>query len=152
MLFRSINKIIPDAAVYFTRADWSKGWTPVTELTPTDDMKVDLTNNRGQLTENGDGVTWGADNGLSIIDFMEVDENGTYVGVLDLDDPKWDQLIEQISIEDAINFVENTGNGISQIGSIGLPANAIQDGPTGFANDQVAAYLIKWNEIGRAHV
>ena len=141
-----INKIIPDAAVYFTRADWSKGWTPVTELVPTDDMKVDLTNNRGQLTENGEGLTWGADNGLSIIDFMEVDENGTYVGVLDLDDPKWDQLIEQISIEDAINFVENTGNGISQIGSIGLPANAIQDGPTGFANDQVAAYLIKWNE------
>ncbi|MBQ7370573.1 MAG: glycoside hydrolase family 3 C-terminal domain-containing protein [Blautia sp.] len=141
-----INKLIPDTAVYFSRADWSMGWTPVTEIAPTDDMKVDLTNTRGQFTVNGDGVKWGQDNGLSLIDFMETEEDGTYVGVVDLSDSRWDQLIEQVTLEEAINYIENAGNGVSQVGSIGVPANPIQDGPTGFANDQVAAYFIKWNE------
>ncbi len=141
-----LNKLIPGSVEYFTRADWTKGWTPVMDVTPTDDMRIDLSNNRNELTENGDGVTWGADNGLSIIDFMETDEEGTYIGVVDLSDPKWDQLIEQITLDEAINYIENAGNGMSRIASIGLPANGIQDGPTGFANDQVAAYFIRWNE------
>ncbi len=141
-----LNKLIPGSVEYFTRADWTKGWTPVTDVTPTDDMRIDLSNNRGQLTENGDGLTWGANNGLSIIDFMETDEEGTYIGVVDLSDPKWDQLIDQITLDEAINYIENAGNGMSRIASIGLPANGIQDGPTGFANDQVAAYFIRWNE------
>ena len=147
-----LNKLIPGSVEYFTRADWTKGWTPVMDVTPTDDMRIDLSNNRNELTENGDGVTWGADNGLSIIDFMETDEEGTYIGVVDLSDPKWDQLIEQITLDEAINYIENAGNGMSRIASIGLPANGIQDGPTGFANDQVAAYFIRWNEseIGEA--
>ena len=141
-----LNKLIPGSVEYFTRSDWTKGWTPVTDITPTDDMRIDLSNSRGQLTENGEGLTWGADNGLSIIDFMETDEEGTYVGVVDLSDPRWDELINQITLEEAINYIENAGNGMSRIASIGLPANPIQDGPTGFANDQVAAYFIKWNE------
>ena len=141
-----LNKLIPGSVEYFTRADWTKGWTPVMDVIPTDDMRIDLSNNRKELTENGDGVTWGADNGLSIIDFMETDEEGTYIGVVDLSDPKWDQLIEQITLDEAINYIENAGNGMSRIASIGLPANGIQDGPTGFANDQVAAYFIRWNE------
>ena len=141
-----LNKLIPGSVEYFTRADWTKGWTPVMDVIPTDDMRIDLSNNRNELTENGDGVTWGADNGLSIIDFMETDEEGTYIGVVDLSDPKWDQLIEQITLDEAINYIENAGNGMSRIASIGLPANGIQDGPTGFANDQVAAYFIRWNE------
>ncbi len=141
-----LNKLIPGSVEYFTRSDWTIGWTPVMDVEPTDDMRIDLSNSRNQLTENGDGVTWGADNGLSIIDFMETDDDGTYIGVVDLTDPKWDQLIDQVTLEEAINYIENAGNGMNRIASIGLPANPIQDGPTGFANDQVAAYYIKWNE------
>ena len=141
-----LNKLIPGSVEYFTRSDWTVGWTPVMDVEPTDDMRIDLSNSRNQLTENGDGVTWGADNGLSVIDFMETDEEGKYVGVVDLSDPKWDQLIDQVTLEEAINYIENAGNGMNRIASIGLPANPIQDGPTGFANDQVAAYYIKWNE------
>ena len=139
-----LNKLIPGSVEYFTRADWSKGWTPVMDVTPTDDMRIDLSNNRNQLTENGEGVTWGADNDLMVIDMMKTDENGRYIGVVDLTDPAWDQLIDQVTLEEAINYIENAGNGMNRIASIGLPANAIQDGPTGFANDQVAAYYVKW--------
>ena len=140
-----INKLIPGSVEYFTRSDWSRGWTPVTELEPTDDMRIDLANNRGRLTENGDGVTWGAEGDLMVIDLMETDDEGRYVGVVDLTDPRWDELISQVTLEEAINYIENAGNGMNRIASIGLPANAIQDGPTGFANDQVAAYFVKWN-------
>ena len=140
-----LNKLIPGSVEYFSRADWTKGWTPVTDVTPTDEMRVHLSNNTYQFTENGEGVTWGAEGDLMVIDLMETDEEGRYVGVVDLTDPRWDELINQVTLEEAINYIENAGNGMSRIPSIGLPANAIQDGPTGFANDQVAAYFVKWS-------
>ncbi|MBQ1490599.1 MAG: fibronectin type III-like domain-contianing protein, partial [Blautia sp.] len=140
-----LNKLIPGSVEYFTRSDWSKGWTPVMDLTPTEDMRIDLANNRNELQPREGEVTWGADNGLSIIDFMETDEEGAYIGTIDLNDPRWEELVDEVTLEEAINYIENAGNGMNRIATIGLPANAIQDGPTGFANDQVAAYYVKWN-------
>ncbi len=139
-----INKIIPGTVEYFTRSDWSKGWTPVTEIEPTAEMRIDLSNTRNALTENGDGLQWGVDSGLSLVNFIETDEAGRYVGVVDYDDPLWQQLVEQVSLDEAINYIENAGNGINKIDSVGVQPHGIQDGPTGFANDQVAAYYIKW--------
>lgn len=139
-----INKLIPGSAEYTTRSDWTKGWTPVMELTPTAEMAIDLSNTRNELTENGDGVTWGVDSGLSIINFMETDEDGVYIGTVPIDDPLWQQLVEQMTLDEAINFIENAGNGLNRIESINYPANAIQDGPTGIASDQVAGYYVKW--------
>ena len=139
-----INKLIPGTVEYFTRADWSKGWTPVMELAATADMSIDLSNTRNALTENGEGVTWGASNGLSLVNLIETDEEGRYIGVVDYDDPLWQQLVEEVTLDEAINYIENAGNGINQIDSVGVYPHGIQDGPTGFANDQVAAYFIKW--------
>ncbi len=114
------------------------------DVTPTDDMKIDLTNNRNALSENGNGVTWGTQSGLKLVNLIETDEEGRYVGVVDYDDPLWQQLVETVTLDEAINYIENAGNGISAIDSVGVQAHGIQDGPTGFANDQVAAYFIKW--------
>ena len=139
-----LNKLIPGTVEYFTRADWTRGWKPVMDVTPTDDMKIDLTNNRNALSENGSGVTWGTQSGLKLVNLIETDEEGRYVGVVDYDDPLWQQLVETVTLDEAINYIENAGNGISAIDSVGVQAHGIQDGPTGFANDQVAAYFIKW--------
>ena len=139
-----INKLIPGSVEYFTRADWTKGWTPVMELAATADMTIDLSNSRNSLTVNGDGVTWGANSGLSLVSLIQVDEEGHYVGVVDYDDPLWQQLVEEVTLDEAINYIENAGNGINKIDSVGVHPHGIQDGPTGFANDQVAAYYIKW--------
>ena len=65
-----INNLIEDAVEYTTRSDWTKGWETVEELTATDEMLEGLSNSRYSLSENGDGVTWGADNGLKITDFI----------------------------------------------------------------------------------
>lgn len=140
-----INNLIEDAAEYITRSDWSKGWQTVENITPTDEMMIDLTNHRYDLTENGDGVTWGVDNGLQLIDFIQTDENGNYAGVVDIDDPAWDQLVEQITFDEALNFIENNGEGLQSIASIGYPANGNNDGPVGFVYGQVPGYYVKWS-------
>ncbi|MCD8097316.1 MAG: hypothetical protein LUE31_04600, partial [Lachnospiraceae bacterium] len=75
-----LNNYIEDAVEYTTRSDWTKGWTPVTDLTATEEMLVGLTQNTYAFTENGEGVTWGADIGLTLVDFIEYDEDGNFVG------------------------------------------------------------------------
>lgn len=141
-----INKLIEGAAEYITRADWTKGWKTVEALTPTDEMMVGLTNSNYTLTKNGDAVQWGVDNGLSAVDLMVTDPTtGLYTGVLDWDDPKWDQLVDQITLDDAINFILNGGDDFERIESISLPALINKDGPVGFTYDQVGGYAVYWD-------
>lgn len=135
-----INNFIEGTAEYTTRSDWTKGWTAVASIDPTDEMMTGLTNSKYAITENGDGVTWGADNGLSIVDVMVLDEDGNLTGALDLADSTWDSLMDQVTLDEAINFVEYGGDDIEDIGSIGYPRTYMNDGPIGFAYDQVAGY------------
>lgn len=141
-----INNLIKDTVDYTTRADWSKGWTPVENLTATEEMLIGLSNSANSLTENGEGVIWGEDNGLKISDFILTDEEGNYTGVLPLDDEKWDQLVSQMTLDEALNFIENNGEGLQNIASINYPGNANNDGPIGFVFDQVAGYYVKWSD------
>ena len=138
-----INKLIPDTAEYTTRADWTKGWAPVTDITPTDEMMVGLMNDNYTLNANGEGVTWGADNGLTIVDMITTDENGNVV-VADIDDPRWQQLVEQVSLDEAIQFIECGGDDLENIDSVMLPRSYMNDGPIGFAFDQIAGYKTRW--------
>ena len=38
------------------------------------------------------------------------DENGNYAGVKDLDDPDWDTLLSEITLDEAIQFIEKGGD------------------------------------------
>lgn len=141
-----INKLIPDAAEYTTRSDWTKGWKPVDSLTPTDEMMVGLTNSNYALTANGETVAWGVDSGLVAADFLITDpDTGLFAGVKDWDDPMWDQLVDQVTLEDAINFIEHAGDNMERIDSINLPAVVNHDGPLGFTYDQVGGYSVNWD-------
>lgn len=142
-----INNFIENTVEYTTRSDWSKGWTPVEAITPTEEMMVGLTNNTYSLTENSDyNEVWGADNGLQLADFILTDENGNTTGVLAYDDPQWDQLLDQVTLDEAINFVEAGGDDFENIDSIGYPRTYANDGPIGFVRDQVPGYFVKWNK------
>ena len=126
-----INNLIENTVEYTTRSDWSKGWEPVESLTPTEAMMVGLTDQLYELTENdGDGnsITWGADNGLKLIDMMKFDENGNYAGAVDFDDPMWDQLMDQITLDEAIQFIEKAGDDFENIDSIQLARTYANDG------------------------
>lgn len=141
-----INNFIEDTVEYTTRSDWTKGWEPVESITATDEMLTDLKNQTYELSENGDGLEWGVDNGLKWIDFVLTDEDGNYTGVVDFNDERWDQLVDQVTLEEAVYFIENGGDGLAAIESIGFPYNAYKDGPVGFAFDQIPGYFTQWAE------
>ena len=141
-----LNNLIPGAVEYTTRADWTKGWTPVNSITANDAMLVGLQNRTYQLTPNDDyEITWGENSGLTLANMLKFDENGNYLGALDLDDPLWDALIEQVTLEEAITFLENATDEFDAILSIGLGNVYNNDGPLGFVSDQVSGYAAKWD-------
>ena len=147
MLFRSdgdLNKLLPGTAEYFTRADWTKGWHGTWGVTANDDMLKNLKNQVYSLTENGEGLVWGANNGLRLIDLVKFDDNGNYQGAVELDDPLWDTLLENVTLEEAVNFMEKAGDNFDPINSIGLHAVTAYDGPVGFVSDQVPSYSVNW--------
>ena len=146
-----INKLIPGTAEYVTRADWTKGWKTVESITPTDEMMIGLTNSNYALSANGDGVTWGADNGLTFVAMTVTDDKGRVVGAVDFDDPLWNQLVEQITLDEAIHFIEWAGDDIENIDSVLLPRTYMNDGPLGFAFDQVAGYKTRWTSNDAAN-
>lgn len=143
-----INNLIPDTAEYTTRSNWSKGWKEVESITPTDEMMKGLTNATYELTENSDEeVVWGADNGLRAVDFILTNDDGSFAGVLPLSDPKWDQLMDQLTLKEAANFIEKAGDkNFEKLDSISLPEAIWYDGPIGFSYDQIAGYLTRWTE------
>ncbi|MCC8100453.1 MAG: glycoside hydrolase family 3 C-terminal domain-containing protein [Clostridiales bacterium] len=132
-----------DVVEYFTRSDWSAAWGTVTELTATDEMLVGLTNSNYELNANGDGVTWGADNGLTLFDMVVLNDDGT-TSALDFDDEQWDLLLDEITLDEAIQFIEKAGDDLENIDSIVLPRLYQNDGPLGFTYDQVGGYATRW--------
>ena len=145
-----IRKLLPERGVEFiTRSDWNKGWAPVWGITPNEEMLKALHNQNYELTENdgnGETVTWGANNGMRLIDMVIVDDNGDYQGTVALDDPLWDTLLENVTLEEAVAFMKGAGGNFDPINSIGLHMVAIYDGPVGFVSDQVPGYTSNWTE------
>ena len=142
-----IRKLLPERGVEFvTRSDWSKGWEPVWGITPSDAMLKNLHNQVFELTENGEGLTWGASNGMRLIDMLLIDDNGDYQGSVALDDPLWDSLLENVTLEEAVNFMKGAGGNFEPINSIGLHVVTAYDGPVGVVSDQVPGYTVNWTE------
>ena len=143
-----INKLIAGTVEYTTRSDWSKGWKTVDAITPTEAMMVGLTNSNYTFTENAGesgNVVWGVDSGLKIIDALTFDEDGNYTGVLALDDPFWTQLVDQVTLDEAMNFVQRAGDDFENLDSIQLARVYANDGPLGYTGDQVGGYYVRWS-------
>lgn len=74
--------------------------------------------------------------------------------MIDFNDPSWDTLVNEISLEEAIAFIKGNGDGLQSISSVGYPSNGRNDGPVGFAYDQVPGYSQKWSasDSGRSNL
>lgn len=66
-----------------------------------------------------------ADNGLEITDMTG----------LDYDDPKWEDLLDQLSVDEMNSLIANGGYAVSKVDSIGLPAMVECDGPAAIKNN-----------------
>ncbi|QGQ20929.1 beta-glucosidase [Cellulomonas sp. JZ18] len=68
--------------------------------------------------------TTGADNGLGLID----------VRGLDYDDPLWDELLDQLTVDEMTNVILNGAYNTGAINSIAKQATGDYDGPAGFSS------------------
>lgn len=110
---------------YVSRADW-EGTLP-TERPANKNASAELIEeieNQGlteaQLAEETEDIVV-ADHGLTIED----------VKGLDYDDPKWPELLEQLSVDEMVNLIANGGYATAAVESIGKLATLDQDGPQG---------------------
>ena len=125
---------------YLSRSDWA-GTFPTTQvLRVTDAMWADgLTHNeseRAAIAEKMKALYWadatltesGKNGNLSVIDLV-----GT-----DYDDPRWDELISQVSYADMLDLIYNGAYNTKALPVINLPATQQADGPTGFTKSLMA--------------
>lgn len=108
---------------YVSRADW-EGTLPTAHV----DGKAASAETVSVLSdapvytvdENDTPITF-ADHGLTLEDMAG----------LDYDDPKWNDLLEQLSVDDMVNMISNGGWSTPQVDSVGKPATNDLDGPAG---------------------
>ena len=108
---------------YVSRADW-EGTTPKAR----EDGKAASDATVSALTAgavydsdpNAPAITF-ANNGLTLEDMAG----------LDYDDPKWEKLLEQLSVEDMTSMISNGGWSTPEAASVGKPATNDLDGPAG---------------------
>lgn len=82
-----------------------------------------FTNPDIEAKDEGDDIVF-VDHGLTVEDLIGKDYN----------DPIWDQLLEQLSIEDMVKLIGYGGFATQGIDSIKLPATVNSDGPAGINN------------------
>ncbi|MBF6626171.1 glycoside hydrolase family 3 protein [Aerococcaceae bacterium zg-BR9] len=110
---------------YVSRADW-EGTLPTerTKHGQASDELIDLfTNPQYKMDDSAEEIVT-ANHGLTIEDLRGKD----------FDDPLWDKLLEQLSVDDMVKLIGYGGFATQAIDSVGLPATVNSDGPAGINN------------------
>lgn len=139
---------------YMTRSDWSVGWETIGTadglgdgaVTYTEEMKNGLFAKLYEITENEktEDMTFAWDSGAGLIatEFIGVglDETITKDGT----EYNFDDLINCMSLYEASYLLENQYQNLDSVTSINLGECVTNDGPAGFAYDQVPGYAYNW--------
>lgn len=129
-----INYYQPDIVTYLSRSDWDGTWPEEfseangKQLSVTENM-IDELRNRTYEVQEDDTITttWGTDNGLSLNALKDAD----------FDDERWQYLVEEITIEEAIEIIERGGGTTETLDSIQNPRAPQSDGPNGFNGSSI---------------
>jgi len=112
----------------FSRADFAGTFPDGAEDKTTADagITVEMFDAAAYAAEHSDVEmpTTGASNGLQLIDLRGVDK----------DDPLWDQLIDQVTVEEMVAVLNDGAYNTAEIPSIGKPKTSDPDGPAGFTS------------------
>ena len=129
-----LNYWMPNTVTYLSRNDWEKTW-PVTykDITATDEMLQAMNNDNYEIKAQGnpDEVTLGEDNHMTLSDLR-----GNY----DIEDPMWDQLMDQLTLEDAMKRTAFGGVSTKAIPSLNSPEVIQNDGPNGIYSYPLGQY------------
>ena len=118
---------------YLSRADHFANYDEATaapaSMSMSDEIKAEFLNNGNYDPAdfddpNDEMPTTGADNGVSLYQLRGKD----------YDDPMWDQLLDQLSVDDMDNLSANAGFGTQAVDSVGKIALTDLDGPASLNN------------------
>lgn len=112
-------------AVNLTRSNFSGSWPTsptAADLTASDEVISAFGKYTPDYYDSSDSKpTTEASNGLSVVGMRGL----TY------DDPKWDELLDQLSVKDMVAYISGGNQGTPAIASVNLPASKATDGPAG---------------------
>lgn len=128
-----LNTWIDDEVTYLSRSDWEGTW-PKTydDVALTEDMLPYLKNNFYEIKtgEDTSAVTYNANNKRT---FAEMKLHA-------YDDPAWDELLDQLDLQEALNFITQGNRTAPAMESIGFTGGQYtENGPGGF-NNALSAY------------
>lgn len=121
----NLNECVAEDVVFLTRNDW-EGTMPTGEilkLTLTDLLKdalQDVQYKADPLTDMA-FPTMNAKNGLKLVQMIG----------LDYDDPKWEQLLDQLSFQDMVSLIGDAFHWTMPIESVQAPGTRDENGPQG---------------------
>lgn len=108
---------------YLSRSDWTGTFPQQVLVTATPQMIEEMTKTGIDEDLNAVMPTTGAENGLSLISMRG----------LDYDDPQWEPLLDQVTVDEMYNLVRVGGYGTAAVESVGKPATTDRDGPQGIS-------------------
>ena len=129
------NSWVPGTVTYLSRADWGATW-PKTydDLALPEEMLTYLKN---------DFYTISQDDDTSAILYNVKSENGLTFSDMkgaEYDDPRWEELLNQLDLQEAILFITKGNRNAPAMDSIGFSGGQYtENGPNGF-NAKLAAY------------
>lgn len=120
-----INTFIPGTATYLSRSDWDGTF-------PTTIAGLKAEGRLATLLAN-DFIDIKTDEDTSDIVFGDTTSTLTLNDLkgADFDDPRWDELVGKVTIDEFLNFASNAFHNIQNIDSVGLLQYAADDGPNG---------------------
>ncbi len=122
----NMNEEVGQKITYLTRNDW-EGTMPSVETTvkiALNDYLVKALQDQQYETDPEADVempTLGADNGLKLVDMIG----------LDYDDPKWDELLDQMTFEEMVSLIGDSFHWTMPVESVQAPGTRDENGPQG---------------------
>lgn len=129
-----LNYWMEGTVTYLSRNDWAGTWPKAyKDLTATDEMISAMADDYSTIEANGDpsSVTFGADNGMTLANLK---------GVADINDERWGQLLDQITLEECLIRTSLGGTSTKIIESLTSPEVIQNDGPNGFNSYPLGQY------------
>lgn len=125
-----LNEYLPDTVTYLTRDDWNTFPVSYTGLSATSEMEnlmIGASYEKPADAPDPTAVTFKQDSGIKLVDMKDVPYG----------DEKWTAFVQQLTISE-LGTVCGDNRGVAAIPSVGKPANASTNGPSGIQGSYAA--------------